>query len=286
IEVVKSKKGVSLSQRKYVLDLLSEAGMLGSKPVDIPMDPHQKFGINDGSPLKDVHQYRSLIGKLIYLTVTRPDISFAVGVLSQFMQAPQKAHWDAAIRILRYLKSAPRKGLIYRPNWHMDLVAYSDADWAGLASDRRSTIGYCTFVGGNLVSWRSKKQTNVARSSAEAEYRAMAYEYRAMANVTCELIWIRQLLSEFGFGDPSPMQLWCDNQASVHIASNPVFHERTKHIEVDCHFISEKLQQKLISTNFVRTAEQLADVFTKSLGSGRIKTICNKLGMYDMYAPA
>ncbi|GAV70377.1 hypothetical protein CFOL_v3_13875 [Cephalotus follicularis] len=131
--------------------------MLGCKPVDIPMDPHQKFGIDDGSPLTDIHQYRGLIKKLIYLTVTRPDISFAVGVLSQFMQARQKAHWDAGIRILRYLKSAPGKGLIYHPNRHMDLVAYSDADWAGSTSDRWSTMGYCTFVGCNLVSWRNKK---------------------------------------------------------------------------------------------------------------------------------
>ncbi|XP_042485628.1 uncharacterized mitochondrial protein AtMg00810-like [Macadamia integrifolia] len=131
--------------------------MLASKPVDIPMDPHQKFGVDDGEPLQDIHQYRSLIGKLIYLTVTRPDISYAVGVPSQFMQSPQKAHWEAIVRVLRYLKRAAGKGLVYRPNRHMDLVGYSDADWAGSASDRRSTTGYCTFVGGNLITWRSKK---------------------------------------------------------------------------------------------------------------------------------
>ncbi|XP_043700429.1 uncharacterized protein LOC122651179 [Telopea speciosissima] len=151
IEVIRSKKGISLSQRKYVLDLLTDSGMLAAKPLDIPMDPDKKFGNDDGQPLKEVHSYRSLIGKLIYLSVTRPDISFVVRVLSQFMQSPCKSHWDAAIRVLRYLKGAPGKGLIYRPKRHMELVAYSNADWAGSASDRRSTTGYCTFVGGNLV---------------------------------------------------------------------------------------------------------------------------------------
>ncbi|GAV77752.1 hypothetical protein CFOL_v3_21222, partial [Cephalotus follicularis] len=212
------------------------------------------------------------------LTVTRPNIAFAVSVVSQFLSSPRSSHWDAIIRILRYLKGSPGRGLLYCEHGHHQVEGFSDADWAGSPSDRRPTTGYCVFVGGNLVSWKSKKRSVVARFSAEPEY-------KAMANVTCELMWIRQLLSELGFGDLSPMQLWCDNQAAIHIASNTVFHERAKHIEVDCHFVHEKLQQKLISTNFVRIAEQLADTFTKSLGSGRIKTICNKLGMYDMYAP-
>ncbi|GAV89139.1 hypothetical protein CFOL_v3_32558 [Cephalotus follicularis] len=203
----------------------------------------------------------SLIGKLIYLiTVTRPDISFAVGVLSQFMQAPQKAHWDAAIRILRYLKSAPGKGLIYRPNRHMDLVAYSDADWAGSASDRRSTTGYCTFVGGNLVSWRSKKQTTVARSSDEAKYRAMA-----------ELMWLRSLLLKMGLLVSKPMKMFCYNQAAIYIASNPVYHERTKHIEVDCHFVRDVVMKKLVETPFVSPSGQLADVLTKSLFAPNVR---------------
>ncbi|GAV90477.1 hypothetical protein CFOL_v3_33886 [Cephalotus follicularis] len=253
--------------------------MLGCKPVDIPMDPHQKFGIDNGSPLTDVHQYRSLIEKLIYLTVTRLDISFAVGVLSQFMQAPKKAHWDVVIRILRYLKSAPRKGLIYRPNRHMDLVAYFDADWAGSASDRRSTTCYCTFVGGNLVSWRSKKQTTVARASAEADYRAMAH-------TTTELMWLRSLLLEMGFLVSKPMKMFYDNQAAIYITSNPVYHERTKHIEVDCHFVSDAVMKKLVETPFVYSSGQLADVLTKSLFAHNFHMCCNKLSMGDLYALA
>ncbi|RVW60104.1 Retrovirus-related Pol polyprotein from transposon RE2 [Vitis vinifera] len=144
--------------------------------------------------------------------------------------SPCDSHWDAVIRILRYIKSTPGQGVLYENRGHTQVVGYTDADWAGSPTDRRSTSGYCVFIGGNLISWKSKKQDVVARSSAEAEYRAMAL-------ATCELIWLRHLLQELRFGKDEQMKLICDNQAALHIASNPVFHERTKHIEVDCHFI-------------------------------------------------
>ncbi|XP_071927547.1 uncharacterized mitochondrial protein AtMg00810-like isoform X1 [Coffea arabica] len=278
IEVARSKYGIYLCQRKYVLDMLSEVGMLGCRPVDTPMDPNVKLAGDQGALLDDPKQYRRLVGKLNYLTVTRPDISFAVSVVSQFLDTPRTSHWDAVIRILRYLKSAPGKGLLYQNHGHTDIEGYSDADWAGSASDRRSTTGYCVFVGGNLVSWKSKKQTVVSRSSAESEYRAMAH-------TVCELVWLKSMLLELGFEHKQPMNLVCDNQAAVHIASNPVFHERTKHIEVDCHFIREKLLDGVIKTSHVPSVDQLADVFTKSLGGSRVKYICNKLGAYDIYAP-
>ncbi|RVW36762.1 Retrovirus-related Pol polyprotein from transposon RE1 [Vitis vinifera] len=278
IEIAQSSSGVVLSQRKYALDILEETGMLDCKPVDTPMDPNVKLVPGQGEPLGDPGRYRRLVGKLNYLTITRPDISFPVSVVSQFLQSPCDSHWDAVIRILRYIKSTPGQGVLYRRG-HTQVVGYTDADWAGSPTDRRSTSGYCVFIGGNLISWKSKKQDVVARSSAEAEYRAMAL-------ATCELIWLRHLLQELRFGKDEQMKLICDNQAALHIASNPVFHERTKHIEVDCHFIREKIASGCVATSFVNSNDQLADIFTKSLRGPRIKYICNKLGAYDVYAPA
>ena len=279
IEIAQSSSGVVLSQRKYALDILEETGMLDCKPVDTPMDPNVKLVPGQGESFRDPGRYRRLVGKLNYLTITRPDISFPVSVVSQFLQSPCDSHWDAVIRILRYIKSTPGQGMLYENRGHTQVIGYTDADWAGSPTDRRSTSGYCVFIGGNLISWKSKKQHVVARSSAEAEYRAMAL-------ATCELIWLRHLLQELRFGKGEQMKLICDNQAALHIASNPVFHERTKHIEVDCHFIREKIASGCIATSFVNSNDQLADIFTKSLRGPRIKYICNKLGAYDIYAPA
>ncbi|RVX16339.1 Retrovirus-related Pol polyprotein from transposon RE2 [Vitis vinifera] len=223
------------------------------------------------------------LGKLKYFLGIEIAQSSSGVVLSQRKYAldilEENRHWDAVIRILRYIKSTPGQGVLYENRGHTQVVGYTDADWAGSPTDRRSTSGYCVFIGGNLISWKSKKQDVVARSSAEAEYRAMAL-------ATCELIWLRHLLQELRFGKDEQMKLICDNQAALHIASNPVFHERTKHIEVDCHFIREKISSGCVATSFVNSNDQLADIFTKSLRGPRIKYICNKLSAYDVYAPA
>ncbi|CAJ2679256.1 unnamed protein product [Trifolium pratense] len=158
-------------------------------------------------------------------------------------------------------------------------VTHLDISFAKNTWMLRSTSGYCVFVGGNVISWKSKKQNVVVRSSDEAEYRVMAL-------VTCELIWLKQLPKELQFENARPMTLICDNQAALHIASNPVFHERTKHIEIKCHFVREKIESGDIVTSFVNSNDQLADVFTKSLRGPRINYICGKLGTFDLYAPA
>ena len=193
------------------------------------------------------------------------------------MHALITPYLEAINRILRYLKRTPGKGILMKNNNSNDLCGYSDADWAG-SFDRKSTTGFCTFVGGNLVTWKSKKQNVVARSSAEAEY-------RAMASTASELTWIKQLLADMEIKIQEPIKMFCDNQAARHIASNPVFHERTKHIEVDCHFIREKIQSKEIETPYVKSKDQLEDIFTKGLEPKLFEENVIKLGLIDIYTP-
>ena len=170
------------------------------------------------------------MGRQNYLTITQPNISFHVSVVSQFLQSPCDSHWDVVIRILCCIKGTPGHGVLYENRGHTQIVRYCDADWVGSPVDRCSTSGYCVFIGGNLISWKSKKRDVVGKSSAEAKYRAITL-------ATCELIWLKQLLQELRFGKNGQMTLVCENQAALHITSNPIFYERTKHIEVDCHFI-------------------------------------------------
>jgi hypothetical protein len=223
-------------------------------------------------------RYQKLVGKLIYLSHTRPDIAYAVSVVSQFMHCPSEDHMDAVLRILRYLKSSLGKGLMFSKNNHLRVEGYADADWAGNITDRKSTAGYFTFVGGNLVTWRSKKQNVVALSSAEAEF-------RGMAKGLCELLWLRRLLTEIGFAPNDEIDLFCDNKAAIDISHNPVQHDRTKHVEVDRHFIKQNLENKIIRFPFVKSEDQLADILTKAVCSKNFYNSLDKLGMKDLYAP-
>ncbi|CAM8999786.1 unnamed protein product [Rhodiola kirilowii] len=174
--------------------------------------------------------YRRLVGKLIYLTVTRPDLAYSVHVLSQFMSKPNTDHMDAAHRVLRYIKAAPTQGLFFSSDPELILQAYCDADRAACPLTKRSLIGFCVLLGDSLISWKTKKQTTVSRSSAKSEY-------RSMAQTTCELVWLHGLLRDLHITVPTPIAIYCDNNAALHIAKNPVYHERTKHVEVDCHLV-------------------------------------------------
>jgi hypothetical protein len=234
IEVARSAQGISLSQRKYVIDLLTETGMLACKPASTPMETNHKLKIFPHQVPTDIGRYQRLVGRLIYLTHTRPDIAYAISVVSQFMHAPNEEHMDAVNRIIRYLKGAPGKGLLFLKTGVSSIIGYTDADWAGDQTTRKSTSGYFTFVEGNLVTWRSKKQKVVARSSAKAEFRGIAHG-------VCELLWIKRILIDLGTQYPYPMSLHCDNKAAIAIAQNPVQHDCTKHVEIDRHFIKEKL---------------------------------------------
>ncbi|RVW29739.1 Retrovirus-related Pol polyprotein from transposon RE2 [Vitis vinifera] len=225
IEVARSSAGLFLCQRKYTLDIVSEAGLLGAKLCGFPIEQNHRLGLANGELLSNPESYRRLVGRLIYLAVTRPDLAYSVHILSQFMQEPRIEHWEAALRVVRYLKGTLGQGILLRADSDLSLQGWYDSDWAACPVTRRSLSGWLVFLRQSPISWKTKKQHTVSRSSAEAEY-------RAMAAVTCELKWLKELLLSLGVHHPKAIKLFCDRQSALHMAKNPVFHERTKHIEV------------------------------------------------------
>ena len=278
IEVARSATGISLCKRKYALDIIAECGLLGGRPAAFLMEPNHKLGSSTSAPLEDGERYRRLVGRLIYLSFTRPDIAYAVHILSQFLQDPLQDHWDAALRVVRYLKNSPGQGILLRSDSDLQLIGWCDSDWASCPITRRSVSGWVVFLGGSLVSWKTKKQNTVSRSSAEAEY-------RAMAALICEVKWLKGLLACLGVVHASAVQVYSDSQSALHLAHNPVFHERTKHIEIDCHFIRDAIRDETVVASHVSTSSQLADIFTKPLGKQQFETLMRKLGICDLHAP-
>jgi histone deacetylase 1/2 len=260
IEVKKKQNGLILTQKKYATELLDKVGMHGCKSASTPLSSTEQLSLYDGTPLspEDSTQYRSIVGALQYLTLTRPDLCFSVNKVCQFLYAPTTEHWTAIKRILRYVQGTLKIGITFTRSPSMLLSAFSDADWAGSLDDRRSTGGFAIFVGPNLVSWNAKKQASVSRSSTEAEY-------KALANATAELIWVEALLRELGVKLQQKPCLWCDNLGATYLSVNPVFHARTRHIEIDFHFIRERVASNRLDIRFISSKDQVADGFTKAL---------------------
>ncbi|KAJ1689062.1 hypothetical protein LUZ63_013217 [Rhynchospora breviuscula] len=278
IEIARGPLGLFFSQRKYTLDIIFECGLLGAKPAMTPMEQNHNLAKATGDRMKDPEMYRRLIGRLIYLTITRPELCYAVHILAQFMHDPLQIHYAAVLRVVRYLKKNPGQGIVLQSKNDLQLYGYYDSDWASCPITRRSLTCYFVLLGGSPISWKTKKQPTVSRSLAEAEY-------RSMASLTCELTWLKSVLHFLGVTHEQPMQLFCDSQAAIHIAANPVFHERTKHIEVDCHFVRDKIHDGNIVTCHVSSYAQLADLFTKALGKYQFDHLTCKLDICDLHAP-
>jgi len=214
----------------------------------------------------------------LYLNTTRPDITFITQQLSQFLNNPSQIHYNAGMRVLKYLKGCPGSGIFFPRDSEFHIQGFSDADWAGCKDTRRSISGQCFFIGKSLVSWRTKKQLTVSRSSSEAEY-------RALASTSCEMQWLLYLMKDLKIQCTKKPVIYCDNLSAIHIAANRVFHECTKHLEIDCHIVREKVQAGVLKLLPVSSKDQVGDFFTKSLLPQPFNNLLSKLGMVNIYQP-
>ncbi|KAL2226673.1 uncharacterized protein LOC110011891 [Sesamum indicum] len=264
-----------ITQSKYVKDILTDTGITQSKATNTPLPVGLKLRAGSGEQLQKLEPYRRLLGRFLYLGFTRPDICHATQQLSQYMQQPSKDHWDVALHLVRYLKVTANGGLHFNSTDCFNLEALCDADWATCKETRRSLTGYYIFLGKSLVSWKIKKQTTVLKSSAEAEY-------RSMGSTTCELLWIHSLLKDLEINVPTPIPFYCDNQATLYITANPVFHERTKHIEIDCHLVRDKYKEGFIDPKHIASKDQLVNIFTKILPGPKFMFLVSKLNLVNI----
>jgi hypothetical protein len=276
VDFITTSSGIFMSQQRYIIEMLADFGMTSCKAAVTPLPEGFKADHDDASGPTDPEQYRRIVDKLLYLTNSRPDLAYNVGVISRFMSKPNKTHLDMARHILRYVHATCSFGIQYRRGGNFDLRGYTDADWAGDILDRKSTSGYFFQLGEGPISWCSKKQPTVALSSTEAEYRVLTEGAK-------EATWLRLLLNNLGMFPDSTVMIMCDNMSCMKIARNPVFHARTKHVEVHYHYIREKLLSGEIDLQYLSTKDQVADILTKSLGKIKFWQFRKLLGVEPEY---
>ncbi|XP_020249462.1 uncharacterized protein LOC109826854 [Asparagus officinalis] len=265
LEVAYGPRGYLLSQQKYIYNLLARAELTNDQIADTPLQLHQKLAPDIGKLLENPTRYREIVGALVYLTISRLDIAYVVHVVSQFVQSPTTVHYVVVLSILHYLRGTLSRALLFSSTSKLQRRAFSDSDWADDIIDCRSINGFCVFLGDTIISWRAKKQHVVSKSSTEVEY-------RAMSTATSEIIWLRQLLCDMTIDCLSPTPLYYDSQSTIKIATNVVFHEHTKHIEIDSHFIRHHYSKtKAIFLSYISSELQLADFFIKVHTSKRHK---------------
>ncbi|GKC34099.1 ribonuclease H-like domain-containing protein [Tanacetum coccineum] len=277
ISVTRDSSGMFLSQRKYATEILERAGMVSCNSSRTPVNTESKLG-DDGDPVSDITLYLSLMGSLRYLTFTRPDISYSLQPVCLYMHDPWEPHFLAFKRVLRYVRDSLDYGLNLFSSSTTGLVAYSDADWVGCPTTQRSTSGYCVFLGNNLLSSSTKHQPTLSHSSTEAEY-------RGVANVVAETCWLGNLSRELHTPLSSATFVYCDNVSTVYLSSNPVWHQRTKHIKIDIHFVRDLVVAGQVRDLHVPSRYQYADSFTKGLPSTLFEEFRTSLSIRCLPAP-
>ena len=273
LQVKQQGDGIFISQDQYVEDILKKFDLVSIKAAATPMEQKVNLKKNEESMDVDEHLYRSMIGCLMYLTATRPDIMFAVCACARFQVKPKVSHLNAVKRIFKYLKGQPNLGLWYPKDSPFILEAFSDSDYAGASLDRKSTTGGCQFLGSRLISWQCKKQTVVANSTTEAEY-------VAAASCCGQVLWIQNQLLDYGYNFMKT-KIHIDNESTICIVKNPVFHSKTKHIEIRHHFIRDSYEKGLIEVTKVHTDNNVADLLTKAFDSSRFNFLTASIGMLN-----
>ncbi|GJV10217.1 retrovirus-related pol polyprotein from transposon TNT 1-94 [Tanacetum coccineum] len=269
--ILQSPRGIFINQSKYALESLKKYGMESSDPIDTPMVEKSKLDEDTQGKAVDPTHYRGMIGTLMYLTASRPDLTFVVCMCARYQTKPTKKHLHAVKRIFKYLRGTVNRGLWYPKDSSITLTAYADADHAGCQDTRRSTSGCMQLLGDRLISWSSKRQKSTAISSTEAEY-------IALSGCCAQVLWMRSQLTDYGLGF-NKIPMYCDNKSAIALCCNNVQHSRSKHIDIRFHFIKEQVENGVVELYFVNTEYQLANIFTKALGRERIEFLINKLGM-------
>jgi hypothetical protein len=271
----RARKIITISQKAYLESVLTRFGMNECNPVSTPLETGKRFErLSEGDETVDIKLFQAAIGSLNYAAIaTRPDLSLAVGLLSQHMVNPGKDHWSGIKRVLRYVKGTVDFGLRFEASNDFSLHGYSDADWAGCTETRKSTSGQLFRIGNCSISWRSRKQSIVALSTTEAEYVAMCESAQ-------EAVWLRVLLNDIGFSQDSPTVIFEDNQGAIALSQNPKDHSRTKHIDIKYHYIREKVAEKQLEIQYCATGEMTADTLTKSLPKPAFEKFRARMGVH------
>jgi len=275
VEVIQTSNGIFICQRKYAHEVLSRFGMENCNAVKNPIVLGTKLSKDDTGTKVDATLFKQVVGSLMYLTTTRPDLMYGVSLISRFMSSPTESHWFTAKRILRYLKGTTELGIYYKKEGNTKVMAYTDSDFAGDIGDRRSTSGYVFLLSSGAISWSSKKQPVVSLSTTEAEY-------IAAASCACQCIWIfKRMLEKLGFNEETETLILCDNNSTIQLSKNPVLHGRSKHIDIKFHFLRDLIRNEIIKLSYCSSKIQVADIMTKPLKLEQFVKLHSLLGVIE-----